>query len=165
VSGNLLENGKPQTSEVRSSDSYEREITGLEAEIDRLKNELEQERREGKAAKSAVKAIQKHFKADFMVLRAVFGEIEAVGLEDEPGTVSAASPSAGKLSPRWEMLKQRLGGRQGEFIDILQHGEMSAAQVRAAAHCDIRTAYAVLQKMKDAGLVSKNGGKFSLKEL
>lgn len=94
-----------------------------------------------------------------------FRALLAGGTAPSAGNTNAPEEVPSGLSPRWQMLRQKLGGRQAEFIDLLQHGAMSAAQMRAAAHCDIKTVYSTVQRMKDAGLLVKNGGKFSLKEL
>jgi DNA-binding MarR family transcriptional regulator len=96
-------------------------------------------------------------------LAAVFGELDAAEIQSEQPNSPQGTFS--RLSAKWEMLKAKLGGREAEFIDLLQHGEMSVAQLRAAAHCDIRTAYKVIEKMKAAGLLDRHGGKFSLRDL
>lgn len=141
-----------------------REIRGLEMELREAKDEAETAKLSASDAVQAIRALREQLGGFYKALKMIFGEISRV----EAGEVYSAPPtseSRSTLSPRWEMLKSKLGGRQEEFIVLLQHGEMNAAQIRAAAHCDIKTVYATIKKMRDGGLLNKNGGKFSLKEL
>jgi hypothetical protein len=141
-----------------------REIAGLEQELQKAKDEAATAKLAAKDAVQAIRALRHQLEPFYAALKMVFGEISRVEVEGLPEDSHPGHHTSG-LSPKWEMLKTRLGGRQAEFIDLMAHGEMTAAQLRAAAHCDIRTAYSVIEKMKAAGLLNKNGGKFSLKEL
>lgn len=138
-----------------------REIVGLEAELKAAKDERDMAKQAIQDSAHVIRIFRERFGPFFEFLKFLFGEASRV----DAGIGNASHASGGNLSPKWEMLKQKLGGRQAEFIDLLGHGEMTAAQLRAAAHCDIRTAYSVIEKMKGAGLVNKNGAKFSLKEI
>jgi hypothetical protein len=140
-----------------------REIAGLEQELQQTKETANKAKRAAEDSIQAIRALRSQLQPLYTALKMIFGEIARV----ETGTIgnTPGFTGPGGLNPKWEMLKTRLGGRQAEFIDLMQHGEMTAAQLRAAAHCDIRTAYATIEKMKAAGLLNKNGGKFSLKEL
>lgn len=146
-------------------DNLKRKNLALQRRIDDLELELQKQKNEAKRAMQALTNLRDILQPLHRAMRMVFGEIETVDLP-EAGTV--AMPSSGNssgLSAKWEMLKHKLGGRQAEFIELLQHGPMTAKQLGAAAHCDPRTAYNVVNKMKLDGLVDNNGGKFSLKEL
>jgi len=142
-----------------------REIAGLERELQEAKDEAATAKQSAADAIQAIRALRQQLEPLHKSLKMVFGEISRVEAETIlPAGSPGQQPSSG-LSPKWEMLKTKLGGRQAEFIDLLQHGEMTAHQLRAAAHCDIKTAYGVIARMKAGGLLNKNGGKFSLKDL
>jgi hypothetical protein len=102
-------------------------------------------------------------------LRLLFGEIEKI--EPASGGVSggesySASPVNDKKRAIWESWKKKLGGQQATFIDaILEHGQMTAAQLRGAMHCGKNAVYQAASKLGKLGLVENNGGKYSLKEL
>lgn len=137
-----------------------RRVEELEDELRLERLKVEEVRQRSVASGRALTRLRSQLQPWYAALRTVFGELDEAGIEAS----EQVSASTG-LSAKWEMMKAKLGGRQAEFIDLLKHGEMTAAQLRAAAHCDIRTAYSVIEKMKNAGLLNKNGGKFSLKEL
>lgn len=147
-----------------NADELKKANVKLQRQVDDLQLDLQKAKNESKRALQALANLRDQLGPLFRALRMVFGEIESVDLP-ETGTVAASSAGTSSgLSAKWEMLKNKLGGRQAEFIDLLQHGEMTASQLSAAAHCDIRTAYSVIEKMKNGGWLSKNGNKFSLKE-
>jgi hypothetical protein len=152
--------------EVRQDDAVrlKREIAGLEQELEEVKAERDQLKQASADSIQAIRALRKLLDPFHTVLRMIYGEISRIDV-GQIGVESNGNNSASVLSPKWQMLKTKLGGRQAEFIDLLQHGPMTAAQLRAAAHCDIRTAYSVIERMKAGGLLDKNGGKFSLKDL
>jgi hypothetical protein len=139
-----------------------REIAGLEKELQEAKNEAATAKQAAADAVQAIRALRQQLEPLHKSLKMVFGEISRV---DAGGNDNATESASSGLSPKWEMLKQRVGGRQADFIDLLQHGAMTIAQLRAAAHCDIRTAQKVVQAMRVGGLVDKNGKQFSLKQL
>lgn len=103
-------------------------------------------------------------------LKAVFGEIEmVVGSGDEPAS-SAQTDQAGSADPKvaavWDAWKQRLGGSAARVIEALRiHDNLNTTQLAIAAGMDKRTVNTAIYKMNQAGLVSKNGGRFSLKQL
>ena len=64
------------------------------------------------------------------------------------------------------IVEAKLGGKQAEFIQaLLEHGEMSAIQLKIATRSGQQTVYDTIHKLNKLGLINKNGGKFSLKEL
>ena len=100
----------------------------------------------------------------YQLLRAVHGEIDALGIEDAP---QAANGSAAKTgNPKWDNWKQKMPGRPAEMIDLLLlHENMSTKQLMAAMHCAKDTVYQAAYKLGQAGLVVNNGGRYSLKEI
>lgn len=79
----------------------------------------------------------------------------------------ASSPSSVGGNPKWEMWKRRFPGRVSEVIDLLLvQGSMNQSQLCAVLKCDSRTLSAkMIYPLNKAGLLNKNGGMFSLKEL
>lgn len=141
-----------------------REIAGLEQELAEAKEEAAKVKGAAADAVQAIRALRKQTDPLYQALKMIHGEISRVDAEkiaDESANYHVSST----LSPKWQMLKSKLGPREAEFIDLLQHGPMTAAQLRAAARCDIKTAYRTVEKMQNAGFLSKNGGKWSLKDL
>ena len=114
-------------------------------------------KQQAEAGQRAIGMLRKELSGLYTALRAIFGEMDAAGAAETEGNPSG-------LSPRWEVLKKRLGSRQAEIIDILQHGPMTSSQISAALHWDIRTTQKHISAMKVAGFLSKNGNQFSLRE-
>lgn len=141
-----------------------REIAGLEQELADAKEQAAKAKGAAADAVQAIRALRKQVEPLYRSLGMIMGEISRVDADRIDSQESRGSTSS-SLSPKWQMLKNKLGPREAEFIDLLQHGPMTAAQLRAAARCDIKTAYRVVEKMQNAGFLSKNGGKWALKEL
>jgi hypothetical protein len=140
-------------------------IAALEQDNDRLQEQVSQLQSELRRSREdtarSVAGLRRELSPLYNALRRLFGEIDNLGVEDEP-----APRVQPKTSAIWESWKRKLGGKPAEFIDILlEHGEMSAAQLKIAAHCGQRTVYDTIFKLNKAGLVNKNGGKFSLKQI
>ena len=90
----------------------------------------------------------------------LFEQIDTAGVR----TISGDGPQ--KNSAAWESWKQKLGGKVAEAIDVLLlHGEMNAAQLRIHLRCATNYVFQVISKLHKAGLINKNGGKISLKQL
>jgi hypothetical protein len=149
----------PQEDPVR----LRREITGLEQELQKAKEEAVAAKLGARDAVQAIRALREILEPFHTAIRMIYGEISRVEV-GEVGTESMRSGSLG-LSPKWEMMKQKLGHREAQIIDALQHGGMTAKQLTPVLHWDIKTVYAFTKKMKDAGLLENDGGKFSLREL
>ena len=104
--------------------------------------------------------LRKELSGLYQALRAIFGEMDAAGVA---GTPSSVPPTTSAI---WESWKEQLPGAPAKLIDaLLIHGEMNAVQLRVAMHCHINTVYETTAKMQKMGLLNKNGGKYSLKEL
>jgi chromosome segregation ATPase len=110
------------------------------------------------AAEAGVTQLRQILSPLHQALGMVFGEIDSM---NPPSQVSDS-----RVSAVWESWKQKLGGKQAEFIDaMLTHGEMTATQLKIATKSGQQTVYDTIHKLNKAGLINKNGGKFSLKEL
>lgn len=140
-----------------------REIAGLEQELQTAKNEAAQAKLGAADAIQAIRALRHQLEPFYKAFKMVFGEISRVDAAKMGADSAVVGSSA--LSAKWEMMKEKLGHREAQIIDALQHGGMTAKQLTPVLHWDIKTVYRVTQKMKDAGLLNNDGGKFSLREL
>lgn len=142
-------------------------IEQLRKEIRNLKNELVDQRtlvNERDAAVAALQAVQSQFEPWHKAINRLFDIFEEVGVRG--GAPVVTGPANAQSSPVWQSWKSRLGGKASEFIDLLLiHREMTAAQIMAAAKCGKRTVYDVTYTMNKAGILSKNGSRYSLKDL
>lgn len=137
-------------------------ISGLRARVRELEEQLHEERGKGAAVSSGVANLRKQLSPLYNALRAVFGEIDAMGI----GEIQPHQNGAPRASAAWESWKQKLGGKPAEAIDaLLLHGEMNAQQLRIHLRCGRDYVYNVVHTLHKASLINKNGGKISLKEL
>jgi transcription initiation factor IIE alpha subunit len=89
--------------------------------------------------------------------------MDAAGIEDAP---AAAPGGNARVTAVWESWKSRLGGGCAKVIDaLLLHGEMNTQQLAIACGCNRNTIPNLILKLNRAGLINKNGGRFSLKPL
>ena len=145
-----------------------REKQQLEEELLAVRRELDDANREKDRLERTLRNLRQQLSPLHRALRAVFGEIE-LGIGEE--TFSTASPSSapqtsGSVDPRWQSWKEKLPGRPAEMIGmLLLHQQMSTKQLMAAMHCGKDAVYAAAYKLSQAGLVSQNGGRYSLKSL
>ena len=87
------------------------------------------------------------------------GEIDGMGLSE----VAADAP---RSSVAWEQWKAKLPGLPSKAIDILLlNGELNRTQLRIQLGCATRSVTDVIYKLNQAGLINKNGGNISLKEI
>lgn len=134
------------------------ENASLRHQVASLKSDLGSVRQENSRATAA---LRRQLSPLYQALQQVFGELDIIGTPDSP---SLADPRKVAV---WESWKTKLGGgKPAELIDaLLQHGEMNAVQLRVAMHCHINTVYETTGKLLKLGILSKNGGKYSLREL
>lgn len=151
------------------------EIGRLRRQIHDLTRERDDARIEARRAKEdaarALSMLRKQLSPLYRALQAVFGELDASGVSEDgaapaPST-AAAQPQDARVRAVWDAWKQRLGGTVAKGIDaLLLHGELDTAQLAIAAGLDKRTVTnTVIYKLNAAGLINKNGGRFSLKQL
>jgi 3-oxoacyl-[acyl-carrier-protein] synthase III len=159
--GSLTLNAGPQP------DHRDRIIASLETENRELKDKIEEMRLEAQQANKAVEQgvgeLRRVLLPLHQAMRLVFGEIDRIA---PVGESYHSNPQSDKKRAIWESWKKKLGGQQANFIDaLLEHGQMTAAQLRVAMHCGRDAVYQVASKLGKLGLVEQNGGKYSLKEL
>lgn len=153
MSNTLLLNGEVEDAGFDEIQSLNERILELEGELRVARLQAANAKRD---ATLAMGNLKKQLSPLYRALQQVFGELESVGIED------GGSP---QTNARWESWKKRMPGRPAEFIDLLLvHGTMSVKQFMAAAHLGQNTVYGIVSKLGQAGVVSNNGGRYSLSE-
>jgi hypothetical protein len=86
---------------------------------------------------------------------------------DELSDVEVDSPASPRSNAVWDSWKSKLGGKKAEFIQaMLECGHpMTSEQLRVATHTGRSTVPQIIHQLKDLGLINKENGKYSLKEL
>lgn len=153
-------------------------VPAVDPDIERMRAENRQLRREADDAKvearraredadRALSALRKQLSPLYRALQMVFGELDAAGVRDDAPSSAPASSSGGRaIDPRWESWKQKLPGRPAEMIDLLLlHGEMNRNQLMAAMRAGKDVVRVTTSRLYVAGLITKNGGRVSLKQL
>jgi chromosome segregation ATPase len=146
----------PRDAEIRDLAG---QVRDLEAQLRDAQREIMQTRRE---SGNALAALRKQLSPLYRALQAVFGELDAAGVDD---TVPLASTNT-RTSAVWDAWKQKLSPACGQVIDaLLIHGELNVQQICVAARMGKNTVYGVIVMLKKAGVINKQGGRFSLKQL
>ncbi len=124
-------------------------LTEAERELVRVRSESDR----------ALGALRKQLSPLYRALQAVFGELDAVPDQDE-------GAGQGRVSPVWDAWKSKLSPACGKVIDaLLVHKELNGQQICVAAQMGKNTMYDVISRLNRAGVLNKNGGRFSLKQL
>lgn len=151
------------------------EVERLHARVRTLEREVSDAKIEARRAREdadrALSALRRQLGPLYRALQAVFGELDAAGVSE--GAQSSAAPPPPPMSgtdPRvaavWENWKQRLSPACGKVIDaLLLHGDLNNAQLKVACRLGTSTVSDCIYKLNKAGLINKNGGRFSLKQL
>lgn len=148
----------PQTARIAD---LEEEASNLRAALGRANLETARARED---AALAMGALRRQLSPLYRALQAVFGELDAAGIEDAP--VPSAAGTTPRNSAVWEAWKQRLPPAVGKVIDaLLLHGDLNQAQIKVAAGLGTGTVSDAVYKLNKAGLINKNGGRVSLKAL
>jgi hypothetical protein len=153
---------------VETDDPRDDRIAALEDEVRDLKNELKHALAETAQAKRessrALAALRRQLSPLYRALQEVFGELDAAGIEDAGSSGSAAANP--RTSAVWESWKSRMPGGPAKIIDaLLLHSEMNTQQLAIATGVHRNSIPAMIYKLNKAGLLNKNGGRFSLKAL
>ncbi len=143
--------------------SLRRRVERLESDLADARLEIQRERNRSASVARAVGAVRNQLEPMYRALCALFGDLDATGATSP--TVGA-EPVPPRVTAAWEQWKRKLGGKQAEFIDaLLEHGALTSTQLSVVAHCHPSNVSKIIYKLNRAGLISKNGNKFSLKEL
>ncbi len=135
------------------------EVVRLREEIALLKHELHHEKQVARQATThaadAVSNLRRQLKPLYQALQQVFGEMETISTDDVV-----------RDTGQWDEWKRRLGPSCAKVIDALVlGGEMSVKAIMTTAKMGQQTVYDATSKMGRAGILVRNGSKFSLKQL
>ena len=139
----------------------------LQGENQLLREQLRTAQRELAAAKResarALGELRRQLGPLYKALQMVFGELDAAGVDEAP---AASGPVNTRTAAVWESWKNKLGVGAAKCIDaLLLHGEMNTNQLSIATGYHRNTVPQYVSKLNTAGLINKNGGRFSLKSL
>jgi hypothetical protein len=150
------------------------EIERLRARVRGLERETADAKVEAKRAREdadrALSMLRKQLSPLYRALQAVFGELDAAGVTDDvPAESRAASSPNGpdvRVAAVWASWKSKLGGGAAKAIDaLLVHSDLNTQQLAIATGLHRTTVPKVIYELNKAGLINKNGGRFSLKQL
>lgn len=149
-----------QTKRLRE---LETETRQLREQLEDKEDELRRERRKTATMEQGIARLREALTPVYSGLQMIFGEIEATGVSS---TGSAAGSPDSRVTAVWESWKQRLGEGPSRVIDaLLLHREMNTPQLAIATGYHRTSIPAMIYKLNKAGLLNKNGGRFSLKEI
>ena len=143
----------------------ETENRQLREQLEDKEDELRRERRKTATMEQGISRLREALTPVYGGLQMIFGEIEATGVTGAGGTGTVNSPDS-RVTAVWESWKQRLGEGPSKVIDaLLLHREMNTQQLAIATGYHRTSIPAFIHKLNKAGLLNKNSGRFSLKEL
>jgi hypothetical protein len=131
-------------------------IAGLKAQLAEVREELRLERKKSDGIEPALKEIQRVTLPFFNILRAVHGELDALGISggSQPSVQTSGS------DPRWQSFKTRFPGTGAKIIDaLLTHREMTITELSSFVSAHYNTVVTALGQLSKAGAIGKDGGK------
>lgn len=148
-------------------------IADLERELQQTQKALRRAQEDAAEAKTeaarSVKELRRQLGPLYRALQMVFGELDTIGGDEarnEPATHAAQAPTNDRTKAVWDAWKSKLGPAAARVIDVLLvHGEMNTTQLSIVAQMHRTNVPKAIFKLNTAGLIHKNGGKFSLKQL
>jgi hypothetical protein len=155
----------PLPDPMKRVNELQREIDDLRNQLEDVQTELRRERQKSGTMERGVARLREALTPVYSGLQMIFGEIEATGVSG--GSGNSPTPAAdSRIAKVWESWKGRLGEGCAKIIDaLLLHGEMNTQQLAIATGYHRTTVPTYIYKLTKAGLINKNGGRFSLKEL
>jgi hypothetical protein len=148
----------------------EESIVQLEQEVDELREALSTAHAETVQAKAeaalAVRELRRQLSPLYRALQVIFGEMDKVRMDNVDDSGGSGQAPSDRTTAIWSTWKQRLGGQCAKIIDalMLQPG-MNTTQLGIAIGTHRNNIPALIYKLNKAGLIDKNGGRFSLKQL
>ena len=142
-------------------ESLQRELYRRNQQLADAEEALRQEKQKTAAIEKGVSTLREVLSPLHNGLRLIFGEIEAMGVGATTGTSSDP-----RVSAAWQQWKDKLSGHPAKAIDALMvHGPMTQTQLRILIGCANGSIAGIVCTLNKAGLINKNGGKISLKEI
>lgn len=159
LEGDVIENPTPELERLRNL------TRSLTEQLNDAMRENDELRKRVSVADAPIASLREKLEPFYKLLQAVFGDIDEI----DP-TPSGEGESRGKVDNRvravWESWKSKMPGAPAEIIDaLLTHTSANATQLKVICKRDIKTIYSAISRMKNAGIIEKNGGRFSLKQL
>jgi len=143
-------------------EALQRELYQRNRQLAEVEEALRQERGKNAMIEAGVAQLRTALSPLYQGLCRVFGEIDAMGVEIS-GVDSGMDPRKAAV---WEDWKHKMPGIPARFIEALMlHGELTQTQLRLHAKCAQGSVAGVVSQLWKAGLINKNGGRISLKEL
>lgn len=136
-------------------------IDALRRENRELRTELAEVRAD---SNRALATLRRQLSPLYRALQDVFGELDRIGVEDAPN--GTAPRQNDRVAAVWANWKSKVGDGSAKVIDaLLLHGEMNTQQLSIATGYHRTTIPGLIFKLNKLGLINKNGGRFSLKQL
>lgn len=143
-----------------------RQLNERDDENASLREEIRRLERDKKAMETGLVNLRSLLAPLHNGLKMVFGEFDGLDIPNMAPQGSQPDSVDPRKQKVWDSWKEKLGGKAAETIDVLLlHGEMNTAQLRVHLQCNKDYAYQVVSKLYTAGIIKKNGGKISLKEI
>ncbi len=151
-------------------------LTGAQALIARREDRIRQLERElaekdqviADAERHNVRAVgnlRRQLSPLYRALQQVFGEIDSVAPDDAPyGAVSSSGADA-RTQAIWDSWKRKMGAASPVIDALLLQPGMTQTQIGIAIGRARSTVPALIYKLKNAGLIVKDGDRYSLKAL
>jgi hypothetical protein len=164
LEGRVQDDPAPDDSD-RGVRELREEVRGLQQDVERAERAYEQAQRQADASKRALVSLRRQLTPLYRALQAVFGDLDEAG-------VAATDASDGRSAPIprhaaiWDSWKAKMPGRTAQVIDaLLVHGQMNSTQIGIAIGIHRNNVPPLMTRLNKAGLISKNGHFYSLKEL
>jgi hypothetical protein len=149
-------------SEMILHDDRDTIIAGLREQLRQAREELLAKSAKDGQVERGIAALRQSLGPLYGALQNIFEETDAMQIPH-----SSTAQNFPQKSAVWDDWKKKLGGAAAKIIDVLHlHGELTQKQL--AIHIGtsrIQTVYDAVFKLNKAGIINKNGGKISLKEL
>lgn len=141
-------------------------VDDLQAEISDLRRQLSQARAETKTAQReaahALSALRKQLNPLYRALQAVFGELDAAGIESD----DTLQPPNARTAQMWAVWKDKLGKGPAKAIDaLLLHGAMTRKQIAVATGYSPQNISNIISDLNNASLITKDGDRVTLRTL
>lgn len=143
-------------------DNRDHIISELRRRVTDLEEQLSRERGKNRSIDNGASELRNILSPLHEGLKRIFGELDDMGV----GSVGASPTPDGRAAAIWEDWKRKFPGHPAKAIDALMlHGSLTQTQLRLHIGCATGTTSNVVSILNRAGLIVKNGGKISLKEV
>lgn len=140
-------------------------ISGLREQLRQSNDALASERSKNGTTDRGLTELRSTLSPLYNALKHVFGEMDAMGIDHSDSAAPHGQVDARKAAI-WNDWKAKFPGHPSKAIDaLLLHGSMTQGQLRIHVGCATGTISNVVSALNKAGLINKNGGRITLKEL